>query len=170
MPCLIFRATNERSCSLPQTSSQAAIIPSKRKCAWKAEGREHYLTRSANSVYVWRRCVCVCVYLSVCESVRLYLSTLLVCVCQPAPSYPSVSSCVCVCVLYRSRHHPGAVCFINHRKDLNNSLRFFYFFPPESPASFNYEPILVLGAHVSMRIYPNKCFWEVCSNSSAGSE
>ena len=42
MPCLIFRAANERSIALPQTSSQPAIIPSRGSFAWDVEGRGRY--------------------------------------------------------------------------------------------------------------------------------
>lgn len=129
-----------------------------RKCAWEAEGREHYLTRCANCMCLWRRCVvlcvCVCVVsLSVCvwKCVCVHQLCMLLHVCLHTGV--SLSLYVCVCCLYRSSYIEGGIIqvlfgFSNH----SNSLCFFY--PsPESPASFNYRPILVLGTRISMRIF-----------------
>lgn len=101
MPCLIFRATNERSISLSQTSSQAAIIPSRGSVLGRQKGG-NVTSSDMPALYVF-----VC----------LYLSTLRVCV--PAHSYLFLSSCLCHLVV--SKQHPGAVWFLNHRKDFNNS-------------------------------------------------
>lgn len=95
MACLIFRATNERSSSPSQTSSQAAIIPSRGSVLGRQKGG-NITSPDVPTLYVFVEAfVCVCVYLSVCESVCLYLSTLhvCVCVCVPAHSYLSLPVC-----------------------------------------------------------------------------
>lgn len=88
MPCLIFTATNERSSPLSQTSSQAAIIPSRGSVHGRQKGGS-ITSPDLPTLYVCGGvvCVCVCAFIWLCESVRLYLSTLHVCVCLPALSY-----------------------------------------------------------------------------------
>lgn len=53
MPCLIFKPTNERSVSLPQTSSQAAIIPSR--------GSLLGMQKGGNVTPLTYMCMCACV-------------------------------------------------------------------------------------------------------------
>lgn len=110
MPCLIFRATNEWSISLSQTSSQAAIIPS-RGCVL---GRGKIVTSSDMRAL----CVFVC----------LYLSTLPVCVSPCTPhSFPLFLFVSFSSTSHKSKQKPGAAWFLNHRKDFYNPLGFFSF-------------------------------------------
>lgn len=86
MPCLIFRSTNELSCSHPQTSSQAAIIAGRESELGRQKG-ENITSPSVSTACVCGGVVCVCQ----CEKACLYLS---VCVClHPASSLPA---CLCV--------------------------------------------------------------------------
>lgn len=149
MPCLIFRATNERSISLSQTSSQAAIIPSRGSVLGRQKGG-NVTSSDMPALYVF-----VC----------LYLSPLSVCV--PAHSYLFFSSCLCHLVV--SKQHPGAVWFLNHRKDFNNSHGSHFFL-------YNPQHLLITSlfwgsAHASQwGYYPNKWFSEVYNNTSASSK
>lgn len=104
-------------------------------------------------MFVEALCVCVCARLSDCVKVCVCICQLcmFVCVCLHSPI--SFSSWLCQSVVLQKRAASRCSWFLNHRKDLNNSLhRFYLFFSPESPASFNYKPILVLGTLIAVRI------------------
>lgn len=76
MLCLIFRATNEQSCSLFQTSSQAAIIPGRGSVLGRQNGGK-ITSLSVSALFVLVEVVCVRV--SVCVCVRA-----IVCLYLPA--------------------------------------------------------------------------------------
>lgn len=106
MPCLIFRATNERSSSLWQTSSQAAIIPSGGSVLGRQKGGHITSPDMPTSVFV--EALCMCVFICLCVRVCVCICQLCMFVCGCL----SLSSCMCVCYFdmsHRSEQHPGAI-------------------------------------------------------------
>lgn len=93
-PWYLDQLMNWAACA-PRRAARQQLL--QRKCAWKAEGREHYLTRCANCMCLWRRCV-VCACLSVCVwmCVCVHQLCMLPRVCLHTSLSLSLPSCVCL--------------------------------------------------------------------------
>lgn len=94
MPCLIFRAANERSSSLSQTSSQAAIIPSRGSVLGRQKAG-NITSPDVPTLYVFVEALRVCVCLSVCvwKCASVSVNSACLCICLHIPI--SLSSCLC---------------------------------------------------------------------------
>lgn len=116
---------------------------------------------------LWRRCVCLSICVWKCASVSVNSA----CLCELACTLLSLSLPVCVIwESYRSKQHPGAVWFLNHRKELNNLLGFFYFFLQNPQHLLITSQFWCSVGTSQWGYYPNKWFCEVYSNSNGSSK
>lgn len=133
MLCLIFRAANKWSCSLSQTSSQAAIIAGGGSVLRRQNEGNITSSDVLTLCFIFPGVVEVCLCLCRCEIVLILIAV-------------SVPPCLWI---PRKMQQPGTIPLFppSQRK---TSLRLL--FSPESAATFNYKHMMELCMLISVRI------------------